>query len=518
MGKKSMRKSPLQGVLAGLLVVMGINISCSDATHKPDPRPLDPLFKNQWHLSNTGQGGGIAGMDINVLPVWDRGIYGEGITIAIVDDGLEYTHEDLADNVIQSLNYNYLSSTTPINSGQHGTSVAGVSAATHNNYTGGIGAAPESNLAGYNLLMAYDDVNEHDAMIRYKNSIDISNNSWGPQDGSGQLMSSTYLWQQGIEEGIATGRNGRGIVYMWAAGNGARLYKTSTAEIDNSNYDGYANFYGVTALCAITDEGKRSYYSEKGANLWVCTYSSGGVSGITTTDLTGSYGYDSGNYTNRFGGTSSAAPLACGIAALILNANPNLTWRDVKMILARTARKIDPGDADWTVNGAGYPVNHAYGFGSIDADAAVNLALIWTNIGPLVNEISPVHTLGTAITDYSAAGISDSIVVAGSGISSLEYVSVSLDISHSDAGDLEISLTSPAGTVSVLAEQHQCYSTTIWTPVKCGYFGGAGAAFTFGTARHLDEPANGTWTLTVKDLASGDTGTLKSWVMTFYGR
>lgn len=493
-----------------LLIIISSALSCSN-DHKKKKLPLDPLFKDQWHLQNTGQGGGIPGMDINVSSAWSRGYYGSGIKIAIVDDGLDYNHEDLKDNILTAYNYNYVTGNSIINSGSHGTCVAGVAAAVHNNVYGGMGAAPEANLFGYNLLVAYTAVNEHNAMIGNLNIIDVSNNSWGPADGTGQLIPSPITWQMGIDEGVTYGRNGKGIVYLWAAGNGGQ------SEVDNSNYDGYANYYGVTAICAVTDQGTRAWYSEKGANLWACTYSNGGSSGITTTDITGYGGYKtSSNYYNGFGGTSSASPLAAGIVALILDANPNLSWRDVKNILAGSAKKIDPTDSDWQTNGAGYHINHKYGFGAIDASAAVDLALTWTNLSAMKTATASLITLNQPIPENSS-GITSTSTVTGTGITHIEYMTLAIDINHSYSGDLEISLKSPANTVSILSEEHICWDDSGINQATCTYFQG-GNSFTFGTARNLEEAADGLWTLTVKDLASGDIGTTTSWHLTFYGR
>ena len=127
------------------------------------------------------------------------------------------------------------------------------------------------------------------------------------------------------------------------------------------------------AVAAIDHDGRQSSYSEPGAPLLISAYSSGDTAGITTTDRSGADGYDPGDYTNTFGGTSSSAPLVSGVIALMLEANPNLTYRDVQQILVRTAEMNDPLHFDWTSNAAGYDINHAYGFGAVDATAAVQL-------------------------------------------------------------------------------------------------------------------------------------------------
>ncbi|MDY6934650.1 MAG: S8 family serine peptidase [Spirochaetota bacterium] len=488
---------------------------CSD-----DSSQDDPLYADQWHLENRGQGGGTPGEDVNVTSVWDSGNKGEGIVIAVVDDGLDVDHEDLYYAIYPNLNYNYLTNGTNVTLGSHGTSVAGVLAARDMNDSGGRGVAPCACLACYNLLQAINSANEFDAMIRNNNNIHISNNSWGPPDYTGQLIPADSSWLAGIAEGLGTGRDGKGIIYLWAAGNGGKPTSSPSNEIDNSNYDGYANSYGVMAIGALADNGERAYYSEKGANLWVCTYSSGGASGITTTDITGEEGYDPGDYTDTFGGTSSATPLAAGVVALMLNTNPNLSWRDVRLILAKTAKKVDASDTDWTTNGGGYNINHKYGFGGIDAEAAVNMTKSWTNIPDQSTYSTPSKSVNITIPDNNSTGISDTISIS-SGIDfiKIEYVSIEVTIDHSYSGDLEIILTSPSGTDSVLSEKHICYeiSDQSATQTRCSYFNDA-ASFTFGSARHLDESPIGVWTLNIKDLQQADTGSLIDWSMKFYGR
>jgi kexin len=491
-----------------------------------DPKSIDnsnpdPLYTDQWHLNNTGQGGGTAGEDINVEPVWNDGNYGSGVYIAIVDDGLDMYHEDLYANVVKGLNYNYVTGYSTVNPGEHGTSVAGVAAAMNNNPYGGRGAAPDANIFNYNLLNAFTYANQQDAMVRNKDLVYVSNNSWGPSDCYGDFDASPALWKAGIDEGITTGRGGKGIVYTWAGGNGG-----GGGCPDNSNYDGYANYYGVVAVAAVNNSGTQSCYSEPGANIWISAYSndpsscSGTGLGITTTDIMGSMGYDTDNYTSTFGGTSSAAPLAAGAIALVLSANQDLTWRDVKIILARTAKTNS--DTGWVINGAtengggGYNINYKYGFGIIDADAAVDLAETWTNVGSMVTYSTPLKIPGTTSIDNNT--INDNIIVSSSGITTIEYVAIDITIEYSDAGDLDITLTSPDGTDSILTESHSCYDS-YGGSTTCTYFNITGGnTFTFGSARHLGEIANGTWSIAVTDTTAFTTGTFVDWSLTFYGR
>jgi proprotein convertase subtilisin/kexin type 2 len=140
----------------------------------------------------------------------------------------------------------------------------------------------------------------------------------------------------------------------------------------------------------MNDKGKQAWYSEPGANILVCAPSNGGKQGITTTDRAADLGYNTGestpefpdfadtNYTNTFSGTSAATPAVAGVVALMLEANPNLTRRDVQEILVRSARKNDPYDGGWVTNGAGFHFNHSYGAGLVDAQTATTMAATWT--------------------------------------------------------------------------------------------------------------------------------------------
>lgn len=493
----------------------------------------DPLFPNQWHLNNAIS----AGEDIQVLPVWNscgsgNTCRGEGIRIAVVDDGLEIHHEDLAVNVATGLSYNYVDKSNDPTSGQHGTSVAGVAAARDLNGLGVRGVAPRSNLVGYNFLASSLYSNAADAEVRGTPNVDIYNNSWGPPDGLGVLAASDSLWNSAIAYGLVYGRAGKGSIYVWAGGNGAAGSGDCSTCVDNSNYDGFANHHGIIAVCAVGSHGQATSYSEPGANLLLCAPSSDATISITTTDRTGSAGFNTTgtapdyadtHYTNTFSGTSATAPVVSGVVALMLQANPNLGWRDVRKILADTARVNNPSDPDWTLNGAGYPVNHRYGFGVVDAAAAVAAARTWTNLGPELSYTSAVMATTTpnnAIPDNDTTGISSRINVAGSGINKIETVEVTFSANHPRSGDLEITLTSPMGGKSILAERHDCVGGN----TGCSAYSG----WVFSSVRHLNESADGNWILTIKDLApppppasiftGSYTGTFQSWRLKIYGR
>lgn len=472
--------------------------------------PNDALFGNQWHLLNTGQGGGTSGEDVNIVSVWDTYKGSQNEVIAVVDDGVEIAHEDLSPNILGGYSYDYIDGNEDPTGGAHGTSVAGVAAARGFNSIGVTGAAPEGKIVGHRLLGANTDVNEADALTRNGNVIDIYTNSWGPMDDR-HLEKPGPLTLSALASGTSNGRGGKGNIYTWAGGNGNnRIYDVSCGGYDcfddNANYDGYANSRYVFAIAASNNYGAQSSYSEDGANILVNAPSNGGSLGITTTDRTGTAGYVSGNYYNGFGGTSSAAPLAAGSIVPILQANPSLSWRDVRLILAQSAEKNNPSDSGWTTNAAGYHINHKYGFGRVDVTNAVNKAISWTNVGPEIStEASKSPNI--PIPDNNANGISDAVSITQN--ISVEFVEIYFTANdHTYWGDLDIELISPSGTVSKLATKH--YLTNAYGSQRYDNW-------LFGDVRHMGESSQGTWTLKVKDLWAGDVGTLQNWGIKIYG-
>lgn len=250
--------------------------------------PNDTLFPQQWHLQNTGQGGGTAGMDVNITDVWDT-YRGSNILIGIVDDGLQLTHTDLFQNVNTTLDWDWNDGDgdpSPVLSNDwHGTSCAGVAAARGHNGRGVSGAAPYATLVGYRLIGGEaTDVMEASAMTTNNHLVHLKSNSWGPYD-DGVLEGPGPLTRAALSNAATTGRGGRGTILVWAGGNGLEEY-------DDSNYDGYANSIYTIAVAGLTDSGKQAWYSEPGANLVVTAPSSGGSTDIITTDLMGKNGYN----------------------------------------------------------------------------------------------------------------------------------------------------------------------------------------------------------------------------------
>ncbi|RYD39800.1 MAG: hypothetical protein EOP83_36220 [Verrucomicrobiaceae bacterium] len=259
--------------------------------------PDDPFFANQWHLNNTGQGNGTTGIDANVLGAWDLNVKGKDVTIAIVDDSFETTHEDLFPNtqaVSTGVHFDFNdfdNDPAPdfFSGDAHGVAVGGVAAGRGNNAIGISGSAPEAQMVGLRLISGPStDLDTASALFWQPvgTPVHVSNNSWGPFDGAG-IGGPGLLSRQALEDAALLGRDGLGQVTVFAAGNGLMSN-------DDANLDGYANSRFVLAVAAVDNRGLQSWYSEPGANILVAAPSNGGTRGIFTTDVTGDGGYNPG--------------------------------------------------------------------------------------------------------------------------------------------------------------------------------------------------------------------------------
>jgi subtilisin-like proprotein convertase family protein len=187
----------------------------------------------------------------------------------------------------------------------------------------------------------------------------------------------------------------------------------------------------------------------------------------------------------------------------MLEANPNLGWRDVQEILISTAWKSDPDTyAEWATNSAGFHFDHYYGAGLVDAEEAVDAAENWTNLGSHTNR-SIIHSnLSLAIPDNNSNGITNTFTITDA--FRVEHAVLTANISHTARGNLNIVLKSPSGMESVLAEVHDDTNNnyTDWS---------------FSSVRHWGESSAGTWSVKIADQAANDTGTVNGLTLTLYG-
>lgn len=471
----------------------------------------DPLLDLQWHLNNSGQGGGLPDADIRAFDAWAIS-RGAGVTVGVVDDGLELRHPDLAANVLAAISRDFIRGGSDTTAGKHGTAVGGVVAAVGGNGLGGSGTAPAARLVGLRILDEEEIVDEGavaEAIGYDWDAIPILNNSWGPADDAYSAFEGpSELARAVMQEAVSRGRGGLGRVMVWAAGNGG--------DSDNSNLDGYANARQVIAVTATGNHGLAADYAEEGANILLNAPSSGGSLDILSTDRSGALGYNDGqspgeaanaDYTNGFGGTSAAAPMVSGVAALVLAANPALNWREVRQLLAASATQNDPANRRWRRNAAGYWINEQYGYGRVNAADAVALATRWND--PVAGEYPGSQyrkTVERAIPDNDLLGLSDEIAVGEQ--MRVEFVEVTVDIEHSYWGDVSLYLTSPAGTEIRLM-------TSRYLPQGARSLGFRN--WKMGDALHLGELSAGRWKLRVVDDENQDSGVLRSWGLKIYG-
>lgn len=474
----------------------------------------DPLFDQQWHLVNTGQMGGPAGIDINVTGAW-ADYSGAGINVGVMDQGVQSTHPDLQANSNTTIDYdareddNNADAEDSDSSENHGVAVAGLIGADRFNGVGVVGVAHDAELTGLRIgFGSRRSTQFDDAMARYY-QFDVVNNSWGYATPFSDDVNN-YWFQRGsvtaIRKAVEEGRDGKGTVLMFAAGN-------ARDEHDNTNYHALGNMRELINVAALDFDGEFSAYSTPGASLLITSPGSGYSGTITTTDRVGSVGYSSADYTPSFRGTSAATPIASGVVALMLEANTNLSYRDVQDILALSATQTDADSSGWRFNGAsnwnggGMHVSHDYGFGLIDATAAVRLAETWTT-GKLASNEQSVTATGAgslSIPDNSSSGASQSVSVNAD--FDVEWVEVAYTFAHSNASHLTMTLTSPSGTEATLLE----------TPTFSSLSSASNLSYTATSTFYRNESSQGSWTLKVVDSQSGLSGSLASWELRVYG-
>lgn len=462
--------------------------------------PGDPSFGSQWHLNNTSH----PGVDLNVTSVWDD-YRGDGVVVGVIDTGIDYNHPDLAPNYRQDIDYDARDGDSDAYASQsfddHGTTVAGVIGAA---IGGGntVGVAPGSDITGFR--MGFDgggQWNQVALALGRMSQVDVTNNSWSYTGFLYDNFRAGYFSTEAnaVRNAATSGRGGLGSVITFSAGN-SRQYG------DDVNYHGLQNSRYTIAVGAIESDGDIANFSNPGAAVLV---SAPGV-GIYTTDVRGSWGYSSGDYTS-INGTSFSAPAVAGVTALMLEANPNLGYRDVQEILAYSSRNPKSSTGGWQTNDAanwnagGLTFSHDYGFGLADAHAAVRLAETWQVQSTEANLASLAYNnlTGTvSLPDLSTRSVSVNVTENFD----IEHVYVHLHAYHSFLGDLTVRLTSPGGTVSTLVNR----------PGN-GSIGGGTVDWDFTSVAHWGEDAQGTWTLDITDHFAQDSGTLYDVDLTFYG-
>ncbi|XP_062053067.1 proprotein convertase subtilisin/kexin type 7 isoform X1 [Lepus europaeus] len=468
----------------------------------------DPKYPQQWHLNNRRS----PGRDINVTGVWERNVTGRGVTVVVVDDGVEHTVQDIAPNYSPEGSYD-LNSNDPDpmphpdveNGNHHGTRCAGEIAAVPNNSFCAVGVAYGSRIAGIRVLDGpLTDSMEAVAFNKHYQINDIYSCSWGPDDDGKTVDGPHQLGKAALQHGVMAGRQGFGSIFVVASGNGGQ-------HNDNCNYDGYANSIYTVTIGAVDEEGRMPFYAEECASMLAVTFSGGDkmLRSIVTTDWDLQKGT---GCTEGHTGTSAAAPLAAGMIALMLQVRPCLTWRDVQHIIVFTATQYEDRHADWVTNEAGFSHSHQHGFGLLNAWRLVNAAKVWTSVPYLASYVSPVIKENKAIPQTPSAlevlwNVSRTDLEM-SGLKTLEHVAVTVSITHPRRGSLELKLFCPSGMMSLIGAPRSMDSDP-----------GGFSDWTFSTVRCWGERARGVYRLVVRDVGdeSLHVGVLQQWQLTLYG-
>ncbi|WP_099865194.1 S8 family serine peptidase [Pararhizobium haloflavum] len=496
-----------------------------------------PINQGLWHLNNFGQfGDGLT--DINVLPVW-QDYRGEGIRVAVFDSGIDTTHPDLAANYLEAFDFNFVdgvedgSYLTLEEADPHGTFVAGLIAGTGEG-SGIVGVAFESTFTGY---AGFNGALAATAFAKAADDgFDVMNNSWGPTLPFSNSHNTDYF--QSIEYAAGTGREGLGLNIVFAAGNDYQLPHffgdlgfewSGEFPYADTNMDMLANSRFVISVGALDINGTYQDgedgqgYTTPGASLLV----SAPGTNVASTDIQGDLGYNLEGDVAVSSGTSFAAPVVSGVIALILQANPNLGYRDVQDILAHSARLTDLEDESWQVNaatdanGGGMATNENYGFGLVDATAAVRLAETWTEQKTLANEISTTASAQSGARAIPDGGETTFTFTLEDGID-IETLALEFDITHEEFGDLIVILTSPSGTESFLLYRiADARASELVGAVAAaeGYDGEISNTInhTLTSAHFRGEASGGEWTVRIEDAKQGDIGTVNALTLSAYG-
>ncbi|EPZ35500.1 Peptidase S8, subtilisin-related domain-containing protein [Rozella allomycis CSF55] len=485
----------------------------------------DPYFHHQWHLINRNN----IGHDINVTGVWlegktnryiSQGNFGQGVVVALLDDGIYFDHPDIRPNfVIHDLhNEKFSEGSNDLNDHKrdpspklpddtHGTRCAGQIAAAPNDVCG-VGVAYKSKVAGIRMLSKeITSIDEATALNFAMDKNHIYSSSWGPKDDGETVEGPDRLNMKALINGITKGRNGKGSIYVVASGNGK--------EYDNCNYDGYANSVFNIAIGAIDRYDNSPVYMENCASQLFVTYSSDshGLTKITTTDVEISPNPINSNYkpgcTDRHGGTSAAAPLGAGILALALSARPELTWRDMQNIAINSVVHVQQTDKGWQLTGSGRKYHHKFGFGKIDAWRLVQNAKKFPLLGPLIVHKTRIKKVNQLIPQ-NGLPLSSSITVTSNIVPkpfNLEQVTVKVNLVHNRRGDIEFFLETPFGTVAQLSTKRENDFST--EGLK---------NWTFSTVIAWGEEVHGSWSLKVFDKGNMERmGKLMDWQLAFWG-
>lgn len=503
----------------------------------------DPLFKSQWYLKNNGDRGASAGLDVNIAGAWADGYTGKGIRIAVNDDGIDINHSEFQNILLKDLTFNSATKVTGANAytagnggynpdaeaNEHGTVVGSIVAMALDG-KGMVGMAPNANLVS-SLAVSKGSNVDVPAIYNYMTDVakvDVSVNSYGLDPAF-----SENFWSQSpnqadrnylaaIEKAGQQGRGGLGTVVEVSAGNEGPA-KADAAMTGSTN-----NKYIITAG-AMNEFGNKATYSTPGASVLVSSF--GGENpdskdqsintgfGVTSADISGAtLGYNktdsaNGDYSFQNTGTSYSGPMVGAAAALMLQANPLLGFRDVANILALTARAVGTTNNYITTKGdglnfGGMQFSRDVGFGLIDVSAAVRLAASWTDAAKTAaNWVS-----SEAKSDSAAATISDTGTTVTANLTKnviIERMEFDLNLTTAASNDLKAVITSPNGTTITLFDEPMVgkdAASAVWP-----------GTFQIGATAFFGEQSAGTWTLQLIDKNTGTVAEFKELTVRAWG-
>ncbi|NCO04215.1 MAG: S8 family serine peptidase [Alphaproteobacteria bacterium] len=471
-----------------------------------DPGVISGNFWEQWHHTGT--------YGLNILDVWTD-YTGEGVRVGVLDDGFNYNHSELAPNFRTDLDYDTLDNDNDsinVSGDNHGTNVSQIIAGDDNGART-VGVAFDADLIGVRRGFGSQSSTE-DTLEAFdyalSNNFDVFNNSWGISSSFGDNIKINFTGTDtsevvdAMQDLVSLGRGGLGTTIVFSAGN-------DRASGQSANYNNYQNSPYTITVGALNENGTFANFSEAGSNLLVTAPGDSlYIANVADT-----------NSASIISGTSFSAPAVSGVVALMYEANANLGYRDVQEILAMSSRQVDANGTGWAGegwqfnsannwNGGGLHFSHDYGYGNVDALAAVRMAETWNITQTFSNLTTMAPISAVPALSLPATGTVTTTINVIQDIT-IEQIIIDLDISHTRAGDLTITLTSPDGTDSILAHRIDNGAFT-------SIYGTVGIDFGFSSTAHWGEGSAGTWTLTITDTVSGNAGTLNDWSLSFLGK
>lgn len=364
--------------------------------------PNDPLFGAQWPLDNRGQGGVRTHRptrgDVGAVEAWSYTQGSPDVLIAVLDDGIDLDHPDLAPN-LASAGRDFTpdggaTAAPRVPADRHGTSVAGVAAARGDNGIGVSGICPRCRIlpvrvhGSSNLGTA--------AAFRYavEQGADIITNSWGYTRDAGHAVDDAV--RDAIESAAREGRGGRGALIVFGVTN---------ESVDNCSGP-HADIASLDSVIAV---GVANHDDEVGGSGFGTCLDLVAPSkpkdrttiGVMTTDRLGLEGHTADDYFAGFGGTSAAAPLVAGIAGLLLSLNPELGRTDLQKILEHTAEKVDIAHVAYDANG----FSERAGYGRVSAARALTPTVTITASSTVVEAGEPFSVTVAASAPFGLESI-----------------------------------------------------------------------------------------------------------------